>query len=262
MRPTPNLIGQNFSRLTVLEEHRDGKILKWKCLCICGNMTYVVTASLKNGDTRSCGCYQAEQQGERATTHGYTKRLAKNAVTGARIPEYMAWCAMKTRCYNKKDKSYAQYGGRGIDVCERWLTSFTSFFEDMGRRPHNHVMDRIDVNKGYYPENCRWVTSQVSGENKRNTIWLEFNNERLTASAWARKLKVPYKRLRTRYYAGWSTQDILFKPTAREALDHKTRQSVLVSAAPSRSNIHQLPAHDVLDLSHLKKFADVELYIY
>lgn len=258
-----DLTGRTFSRLTVIERNKDEKkFVNWKCLCICGKITFVRTAMLNNGGVKSCGCYHRE----RITTHGYAEHTTKDGRKTATIPEYGVWQCMKDRCNNKNNKAYPQYGARGISVCDRWNTSFVNFLEDMGRRPDRHVLDRIDPNGNYEPLNCRWVTAKVSTDNRRITIWLEFDGIRLTISDWAKKLKVPTSRLLNRYRAGLTVEEILFKPPAsvrfREALDHKTRQSALVSADPSRSNIHQLPAHGVLDLSHLKKFADVELYIY
>lgn len=88
--------------------------------------------------------------------------------------EYRAWCAMCTRCYNPNTKDWMNYGGKGITVSERWLNNgvmgrgFSNFFDDMGPRPsENHSLDRIDGDKGYFPENCRWSTRQTQSENRK-----------------------------------------------------------------------------------------------
>ena len=80
---------------------------------------------------------------------------------------YNSWDNMKQRCYNPKRKEYANYGGRGIEVCESWRNSFVSFFEDMGERPDGYTLDRIDVNGNYEPGNCRWVDWKTQATNKR-----------------------------------------------------------------------------------------------
>ncbi len=83
-------------------------------------------------------------------------------------PEYRSWQGAKQRCLNPSDDHYANYGGRGIQICERWRDSFLSFYEDMGPRPSIlHSIDRIDVNGNYEPSNCRWATASEQQRNKR-----------------------------------------------------------------------------------------------
>ncbi len=86
-------------------------------------------------------------------------------------PEYSTWDGIKARCHNKNNKRYKDWGGRGITVCNRWLYSFDNFLEDMREKPTpEHQIDRIDNNKGYYKENCRWVTQAENNRNRRSTI--------------------------------------------------------------------------------------------
>lgn len=82
-------------------------------------------------------------------------------------PTYQTWINMKERCYNKDEKNYRNYGARGITVCDRWLNSFYTFLNDMGRRPVGMVIDRIDNDSHYEPSNCRWVTRAESSRNTR-----------------------------------------------------------------------------------------------
>lgn len=91
-------------------------------------------------------------------------------------PIYKTWISLRARCNNPKDKDYSKYGGRGISVCDRWDKSFISFYEDMGDRPFPKAqIDRIENNKGYYKDNCRWATSGMNNRN-RSTTKLNWNN--------------------------------------------------------------------------------------
>lgn len=123
--------------------------------CECGVEKRVSVHAVKSGKTKSCGCLRITK----AKTHGMSK-----------IPEYAIWVAMKARCYNESSKDYKDYGGRGITVCDRWISSFTNFIEDMGvRKEKGLTLDRRNNDEGYSPENCKWVTASEQACNKRMT---------------------------------------------------------------------------------------------
>lgn len=145
-----NLIGREFGRLKVLAEvdPTSERHTQYACLCQCGNLKAVRTYDLLKGKVISCGCAK--------WLHGLSKS-----------PEYRSWYSMKERCLNKKHPWYKYYGGRGITICKRWM-SFENFIADMGSRPPGHTLDRIDCNKSYYPENCRWATVAQQNSNRRN----------------------------------------------------------------------------------------------
>ena len=85
--------------------------------------------------------------------------------------EYKVWHAMIQRSTNINHKQYSNYGGRGITVCKKWLNSFTAFYNDMGKKPFPKAqIDRIDNDKGYYKDNCRWVSNTENQHNKRNNV--------------------------------------------------------------------------------------------
>lgn len=135
----------------------------WLCKCDCGNITKVTSGRLRNGQTMSCGCLNAILTQHRSTTHGHGGRNAS--------PEYRSWCHLIDRCENPNSEDYANYGGRGIRVCERWRNSFEAFLEDMGERPSpKHSIDREDVNGHYEKSNCRWATASQQSRNRRPFI--------------------------------------------------------------------------------------------
>ena len=127
--------------------------------CICGKK---VTAQLGNmrgkGTTHSCGCMKDRNTTLRNTTHNKSK-----------LPVYPVWKAMKQRCLNKNDRSFKNYGGRGITVCRRWL-KFENFYEDMGDSKKALSLDRINNDGNYEPTNCRWATRKQQAGNTRRSL--------------------------------------------------------------------------------------------
>ena len=114
--------------------------------------------------------------------HGHAKTGGKNA-----SPTYESWASMKMRCRNPRYGSYTQYGAKGIDYCDRW-ESFENFLADMGVRPPGTSLDRIDGTKGYTPDNCRWATTKEQNENRRSSVWIEYQGARILMIDFARML--------------------------------------------------------------------------
>ena len=180
-----DMTGLTFGRLTVVAfaGMSSGRNARWHCVCRCGKKRVVFGAALRSGTTISCGCAHREA----VTTHGQ-----------CRSPEYRAWWAMRTRCFNEKSENFEDYGGRGITVCKRWL-KFENFLADMGPRPSaKHTLERMNNDGDYTPRNCRWATNQEQQSNTRRTVWITVKGKRMSVAQAARACGLSYNVLRKR----------------------------------------------------------------
>lgn len=145
---------------------------------------------------------------------------AEQVLTG-RDRLYAIWSGMKQRCENPKNESYARYGGRGIKVCYEWRSDFQAFHSwahTHGYRPHL-TLDRKNNYKGYSPTNCRWATQAEQGVNKRTTVFITINGQRLCASEWARRSGMRLGTILQRLRAGWPVDRLLLPPHSKRACD-------------------------------------------
>lgn len=187
---------ETFGRLTSIgPAFRLGDVTHQVCECGCSTTKVFRKSNLLRLCTASCGCLSVK--------HGKHKE-----------PEYNAWIHMIHRCTNTKDKSYPDYGGRGIRVCDRWLgeQGFQNFLEDMGPRPEGMSIDRIDNEGHYCPENCRWATAKEQARNRRTSKILTLGKDSHTVAEWAEILGVNPCSIASRVSYGWSDERILTQP--------------------------------------------------
>ena len=204
-----DLTGHVFSRLKVLRRGPNlHKEIRWLCECECGTRLLVQRSALRSGNTQSCGCYKADVQRELHTTHGMSD-----------TPEYNSYKSMIQRCTSSLHPAYEEYGGRGIDVCTKWLgpKGFENFYADMGERPEGAELDRKNTNKGYTKQNCRWATKRENNNNKRNNVpQVSYNGVTQPVSYWAEEFGISCATLNKRlFFLGWSVHDSLTRPVRK-----------------------------------------------
>lgn len=184
-----DLVGQRFGRLVVTREGErspSGRV-RWHCVCDCGKELDVYGPSLKRRNTQSCGCFHRDKAREGHLVHGFGGRTNRPRI-------YSVWKAMKNRCYRKSHAEYDRYGGRGITVCDEWKNDFTAFKDwaySSGYKEDLEI-DRIDNNRGYCPENCRWVTKKQNANNRSSNLHVYFRGELRTISEIAEMVNLPY----------------------------------------------------------------------
>lgn len=205
-----NLEGQTFGRLTVISYagKSTSKRCLWRCRCKCGNETVLLSASLGEGRTQSCGCLTRQRTVERNTIHNLTGSA-----------EHNVWMAMLRRCSDSKQRCFSSYGGRGITVCDRWKDSFQNFLEDMGERPSKHHSIEREDNDGHYcPENCVWALPDKQSRNTRRTRMLTHDGKTMCLSDWAKEAGISKVTLSDRLKAGWSVSKALQKKVTKARL--------------------------------------------
>lgn len=193
--------GQQFGLWTVVE--LSGKY-SYLCKCDCGVTKRVRKSDLLGGKSRMCRQCSIESTN---TTHGMRN-----------TQEYNTWVHMIQRCTNPNNKDYANYGGRGIEVCDLWRNSFEAFYMSIGPKPTDeHTIERINTNGNYEPGNVKWATRAEQTVNQRNNVNLTIDGETKTVSQWSRDARCPvnqhtiYKRLDR----GWDVKKAVFAPSSK-----------------------------------------------
>lgn len=173
----------------------------WLCYCDCGEWTAIRGENLRSGNSTNCGCLREVANRAAIRKHGLSHK----------IPEYAVWKSIRGRCNNPNDPSYFNYGGRGIKICLRW-DNFAHFMTDMGRRPSDgHSLDRIDNNKGYSPDNCKWATRTEQNNNKRSNRSITYQGRTQNLQQWVDELHFT----KTIFYRG-----LLLGKTSAESIEY------------------------------------------
>jgi hypothetical protein len=196
-----SLIGARFDRWLVIGgpiKSGGFRTLKWICRCDCGKEKYVRANHLLSYRSRSCGCFRKEEIKRLLTTHGMTHTRA-----------YRKWAGMHTRCYNKNEPTWDDYGGRGITVCDSWH-KFENFYADMGNPPKGMSLERINNNAGYSKDNCRWATQNEQAKNTRRNIFLTICGICMCVADWARFSGGKYETIKMRHKRGWRDDEAVY----------------------------------------------------
>jgi hypothetical protein len=189
--------GHVFGRMTVIREAPPkGGRRAFELRCQCGRTVAATLTNLRRPRTTSCGCYQA------AFRHG-----------GSRTSEYKSWRSMIARCTDPTHDRYADYGGKGVVICQRWLDAFSDFLTDMGRKPTpRHTIDRIDNSRGYEPGNCRWASKSEQASNRSTNRIIQFRGKSMTLAAASREIGMRPITLQKRLDAGWPVERAMTEP--------------------------------------------------
>lgn len=185
-----DITGKTYGYLTVIERHgldNSRRNSTWLCKCKCGNYSIVTRSSLVSGKTVSCGCRQYESK-------NFTHNMSKTRI-------YREWRAMRRRCYKAQKNDFPNYQGKGIIVCDEWKDDFLAFRDWAYANGYSDdlTIDRIDNDKGYSPENCRWVTNAEQQRNKSTTIKILYNGEYRCLKTVCTEIGFPYKLAHQRY---------------------------------------------------------------
>ena len=232
----PSWVGKKFGRLTVIVFRKvksgENTSWRWDCKCECGNIvTGLKPSSVRSGSTKSCGCLKMEQNSK-----NLWEKRRKHGKTDTRI--YGIWSHMRSRCKNANNKAYKNYGGRGICVCEEWENDFENFYNWAINNGYseNLTIERKDVNKGYSPDNCCWISLSDQAKNKRNIRYVELDGEKIPLKEACDRIGLPYKAIHlriTRY--GMDFETAISKPI-------KDKQNTLAQ----RSRDAGIPYHTVV----------------
>lgn len=222
-----DITGQRYGRLIAVKRvenrvSKSGKIrARWLCKCDCGKEKVILLDDLRSGHTNSCGCLGEESRRNSSRTHG----MAKTRL-------YVEWSSMKSRCYNKRNKSYNRYGGRGIAVCDEWRNSFENFRNWALKNGYNDILtiERKDVNGNYCPGNCCWISQKQQAKNRRTTLrTTDKNGNEAYAMDIAKENGISMNIVIARKNNGWNLDKALNTPLIEQTIKRKVLQTSLTT---------------------------------
>ena len=201
-----DMVGKKFGMLLVIDEAgvMNG-CTSWLCKCECGQVKVLSCGSLRSGQIKSCGCLQKKsikESNKKKIVHGMCDTHS-----------YRVWRQIKDRCRNTRNKSYSDYGGRGICICDEWRDDFMSFYKYVSNLPNfeevGYTLDRINNDGNYEPGNLRWSTRKEQANNRRTCRILEAFGEKHTVSEWSDILGISDKTIRSRLHRGKNVAESL-----------------------------------------------------
>lgn len=204
-----DLRGDRFGMLRAVQYVAlNGGKTAWLCRCDCGRDHLVSTAKLRSGASRSCGCARGAHIAQAKYVHGSTRSAL-----------YTIWRQMISRCHSRSNRAFANYGGRGIEVCRRWRYGagrkhgFECFKIDMGPRPSPaHTLDRKKNHRGYSPANCRWATRTEQARNRRTTAFVQYRGARIAVADLAERYGLSRSLLMQRLDGGMKIEEAILLP--------------------------------------------------
>src|SRR5262245_49861390 len=145
------------------------------------------------------------------------RKLERHGITaGGQPPEYQIWAQIKQRCYNRRHPKYKQYGGRGIKMDPRWKKSFTVFLAEVGPRPHEGLsIERLDVDRGYFPDNCIWADDTTQARNMTTNVRVTVAGRDVSAAEAAEGAGLDARRVRGRLHSGLTPEEALGRPAEK-----------------------------------------------
>jgi hypothetical protein len=205
MKLSPVRVGERYGLLRVIAYSGVvGRFRAWSCFCDCGQTTTVRGSHLASGNIKSCGCLLRKKSNK---IHG------NYAVGATKSPEFQSWLSMRSRCEQPTHRSYKNYGGRGVAVCDEWRHDYAQFLKDMGKKPSpEHTIERVDSNRGYEKGNCVWATNSEQQRNKRNNRNVEAFGMTKPLAAWAEQFAVRAEVIGWRLTKGWAPERAVSVP--------------------------------------------------
>lgn len=207
-----DLTGRRYGRLTVIDFSRRGNNkVYWNCECDCGNTKEVSSSHLGSGTTKSCGCLKRETSRKTRTNHGLSK-----GTDGKVTRLFQIWGAMKKRCTNPNDKSYKNYGARGITFHEDWSEYINFHNWAMANGYENGLsIERVDNDGDYEPVNCKWIELADQARNRRSSVFVDYKGERMLAMDLDKRMNFPEGTIKRRMDLGWSLEKSVNEPLGK-----------------------------------------------
>lgn len=205
------LAGQRFGRLVVASYSHSKDAAFWNCLCECGGTAIIRTALLRDGSYKSCGCLS--RAAAIKNCHTYREKIRSPYSNPRKLKDL--YRNMIDRCYNPSNNRWDCYGGRGIKICDEWLSDRPGFYKwanDNGGCKVGQQIDRINVNGNYEPSNCRFVNALTQANNTRRNLYFVIGEKKRTLTQWCREYNINYGMVKHRINRGWPIVKSLTTP--------------------------------------------------